>query len=227
MKKVFSILLAAAMLVTAFVVVAVPVSAAKGDWSVYTIKTQTVEPDADGVLRDIPGYRYTEEGLEMIPGTNKNSTPFGTFQTTDKWKLSDGIYLQVRVDDFTYGGDMWFCFSLWDSENIAPSKLGGEYGNGLHTTIRISSGAAYDPNNNKTWAGAMNALSWFDETGDALVKVNQDRADSEKYEYTFDENEKPILTYEVKWDEEEEVCSVFINNSPAPAEYNEALNDFF
>ena len=115
MKKVFSILLAAAMLVTAFVVVAVPVSAANGDWSVYTSRTQTVEPDADGVLRDIPGYRYTEEGLEMIPGKNENSTPFGTFQTTEKWKLSDGIYLQERVDDFTYGGDMWFCFSLWDS----------------------------------------------------------------------------------------------------------------
>ena len=227
MKKVFSILLAAAMLVTAFVVVAVPVSAAKGDWSVYTSKTQTVEPEADGVVRDIPGYKYTDEGLEMIPGKNENATPYGTFQTTDKWKLSDGIYLQVRVDDFTYGGDMWFCFSLWDSENIAPSKLGGEYGNGLHTTIRIRDGKAHDPNNNTTWAGAMTSLNWFDETRDALVKVNQDRADSEKYEYTFDENEKPILTLEVKWDEDEEACSVFINNSPAPAEYNEALNDFF
>ena len=95
MKKVLSILLAAAMLITAFVVVAVPVSAAKGQWSIYADRAQELV-DSD-IMRDIPGYQYTDEGLTTVLAENmwKDSTPYVTFQTTETIDISAGVYLQV------------------------------------------------------------------------------------------------------------------------------------
>ncbi|MGM9644476.1 MAG: hypothetical protein ACI3X1_05255 [Eubacteriales bacterium] len=231
MKKVLSILLAAAMLITAFVVVAVPVSAADGEWSVYTIKSQYLDSQKDtDMLRDIPGYEYTDEGLKMIPGKWVDSAPYGTFQTTDTWDISDGIYLQVRVDDFSYdAGDSWFGFSIWDTDGgVELGKQGGEYGLGVETLIHMKNGSAANESDKTTWAGALNSFEWFkDIEAGQRVKTPQTAEDKALYQYTFDENKKPILTLEIRWDDANEGCEVFINNSPAPDEYNQALNSYF
>ena len=129
MKKILSALLVAAMLVTTLVVATVSVSAVDGDWSVYAIKSQYLD-DYAGYMSDIPGYKYTDEGLKMIPAPWKDSNPYATFQTTDKVNLlNDGVYLKVRVDQFTYtASDTWFGFSLWDDQNVQLGQQGGEYG---------------------------------------------------------------------------------------------------
>ena len=59
------------------------------------------------------------------------------------------------------------------------------------------------------------------------VKTPQEPEDKAKYDYAFDENKKPILTLEIKYDDAKETYEVFINDSPAPDEYNTALNKLF
>ncbi len=230
MKKILSILLAAAMLVTTLVVFALPTSAAtQGEWSVYTAKSQDLGLSA--VLRDIPGYQYTEEGLKMIPGEWENSTPYATFQTTNEVDISLGVYLRVRVDDFSYdAGDSWFGFSFWDQENVELGNQGDEYGYGVETLIRVNKGteSAYDQNDKNTWPGSVRSLEWYKDLEEGnRVKCTQKTTEFKKYENEFDENGKPIITIEVRWDEENECCTVFVNNSPAPDEYNQALNSYF
>ena len=66
MKKLLSVLLVAAMLVATLVAAIVNVSAIDGDWSIFAIKSQYLEGYAD-IMRDVPGYEYTDEGLKMIP----------------------------------------------------------------------------------------------------------------------------------------------------------------
>ena len=143
MKKFLSVLLVAAMLVTTLVVAVVNVSAADGDWAIYTMKSQYLDGYAD-VMHSVPGYEYTDDGLTMITtdedGNNiwSDHNPYATFQTIDKWYLPDGIYLQVRVDDFSYEAtDSWFGFSLWDQENVELGKNGKDYGYGVETLLRI------------------------------------------------------------------------------------------
>ena len=162
MKKVLSILLAAAMLITAFVVVAVPVSATDGEWSVYTIKSQYLDSQkGTDMLRDIPGYEYTDEGLKLIPGEWVDSAPYATLQTTDKYDFTTGVYLQVRIDDFSYdAGDSWFGFSIWDTDGgVELGKQGGEYGLGVETLIHMNKGDKAVESDKTTWAGALDRKS--------------------------------------------------------------------
>ena len=146
MKKALSIILVAAMLITTVVAASITVSAMDGDWSVYTLKSQYLDGYAD-YYHDVPGYDYIDEGLKMIPAPWEDSTPYATFQTTEMVNLKEeGVYLKVRVDQFTYtAGDKWFGFSLWDDQNVELGKQGGDYGFGVETVIRVKDGVnGYD-----------------------------------------------------------------------------------
>ncbi len=253
MKKILSVLLVAAMLVATLVAAVVTVSAADGDWSIYTVKSQYLEGYAD-VMHSIPGYQYTDEGLTMVTvDENENniwsdSSPWATFQTTEPVYLPDGVYLQVRVDEFSYdAGDKWFGFSLWDQENVELGKQGDDYGYGVETLIRIKGLTAvkdeegkevtdengntvyenkdYKEDDKTTWLGAMSNFEWYkDEEEGQRIGCKNPTNDRDSYNYEFDENGCPILTLEVKWDDGNEDCIVYINGVQAPDEYNSALN---
>ena len=233
MKKILSVLLVAAMLVATLVAAIVNVSAVDGDWSVYAIKSQYLDGYAD-IMRDVPGYEYTEEGLRMIPATWKDSNPYATFQTTDPVYIKDGVYLKVRVDQFTYdAGDRWFGFSIWDQKNVELGKQGEDYGYGVETLIRhVSSKGTdaekYDENDPKTWPGAKTTLEWYKdlEEGQRISCKNSSENDA-LYNYEFDDQKRPILTLKIEWDDANECCVVFINDVPAPDDYNSALNRYF
>lgn len=234
MKKILSVLLVAAMLVATLVAAIVNVSAAvDGDWSVYAIKSQYLDGYAD-IMRDVPGYEYTEEGLRMIPATWKDSNPYATFQTTDPVYIKGGVYLKVRVDQFTYdAGDRWFGFSIWDQQNVELGKQGDDYGYGVETLIRhVSSKGTdaekYDENDPKTWPGAKTTLEWYKdlEEGQRISCKNSSENDA-LYNYEFDDQKRPILTLKIEWDDANECCVVFINDVPAPDDYNSALNRHF
>jgi hypothetical protein len=79
MKKLLSVLLVAAMLVTTLVVAVVNVSAADGDWSVYAIKSQYLDGYAD-IKRSVPGLAYVDDGLTMVTVT-RMATTFGQTPT--------------------------------------------------------------------------------------------------------------------------------------------------
>ena len=251
MKKFLSMLLATVMVVAAIMaVLAVPTAAADGIWSVYAKKDQYLD-GYTGIMSDIPGYEYTDEGLRMIPAEWKDSNPYATFQTTEKVFLKEGVYLEVRVDQFSYGaGDKWFGFSIWDQQNVALGAQGEDYGYGVETLIRHNGVSAmkdesgnvvedengktvynekpdkYDENDKSTWAGAMQNLEWYKdlEEGKRESCTGYEKAD---YNYKFDENGNPILVLEVKWDAGNEMCVAYINGVKAPDTYNQAIKDKF
>ena len=230
MKKLLSVLLVAAMLVTTLVVATVSVSAVDGDWSVYTIKSQYLD-DYSGYMSDIPGYEYTEEGLKMIPAPWKDSNPYATFQTTDKVNLkNDGVYLKVRVDQFTYtASDTWFGFSLWDDQNVQLGQQGGEYGLGVETLIRIHTGqeATYNEEDKNTWAGSMRGLRWYKDLEEGQRIECYNTANDKNWVNEFDENKCPIITIKVYWDSASEMYMININGVDAPSAYNQAATDLF
>ncbi len=233
MKKILSALLAAAMLITVICVVTLPVSAAKGDWSVYAGKTQYLE-DYTGTMADIAGYKYdSQEGLVVVPAPWESSTPYVTVQTTDPVNIKEGVYMKVRIDDFTYDAtDKWFGFSIWDSQNVQLGSFGEGYGLGVETLIRIKSGAGanYEGDDKTNWAGAMSMLQWYDDT-DPEGQRTECPSDDPNYKASFvnefDENNKPIYTLEIKWDDAAGECKVFINGTAASAAYNRAMNRYF
>ena len=233
MKKFLSLLLVTAMLVATAVAAVVVVSAIDGDWSVYAPKSQYLDGYAD-IMRDVPGYEYTDEGLKMIPATWKDSNPYATFQTTDPIDIREGVYLKVRVDQFSYDADNgWFGVRIWDQENVELGKLGDDYGYGVETIIRyVGTTGSYEDNYNendpKTWAGAKSTLEWYKdlEEGQRISCINTSENDA-LYNFEFDEEKHPLLTLKIEWDDANEGCVVYINDVPAPDEYNSALNRYF
>lgn len=237
MKKICSLMLALFMIIATFAVISIPTAAADGQWSVYTAKSQYLD-DFTGLPRNIPGYKYvTGEGLKASSGTNPNSTPWVTIQTTEKVDLRQGVYMQVRVDDFSYSGYSWFSFHVWDSQNVEPGKQGDEHGYGVETLIRVVDGDLNDNDKNK-WPGNLNALQWYTdfEEGNripvaveyATTNKNEDAKLDRVYNDTFntyDKDQNPILTLEIKW--LNPGFSVTINGAPAPDGFAQGMYDFF
>ncbi len=230
MKRFFSLILAGVMLISTLCICLVNVSAAKGEWSVYTEKGQ-YRDTFTGVYQDIPGYKYTSEGLELVSPGWKDSTPYATFQTTDLVNIKEGVFLQVRLNEFTYdAGDKWVQFNILDKREDEYDEENGGYGLGVKTLIRIKSGAGanYDGNDTSNWAGALSSLEWQDRRDPTqTVKCSQDPADKALWANEYDEQNRPIYTLEIKWNDAYDCCEVFINNSPAPQQYNDALTKHF
>ena len=252
MKKFLSMLLATVMVVAAVMaVLAVPTAAADGIWSVYAKKDQYID-GYTGIMSDIPGYEYTDEGLKMIPAEWKDSNPYATFQTSEKVYLADGVYLEVRVDQFSYGaGDRWFGFSIWDQQNVSLGAQGEDYGYGVETLIRhngvpamkddsgnvvvdengktvyAENPANYNAEDKSTWAGAATQLEWYKDLQEGQRINCGPTPVKDSYDFKFDENGCPILVLEIKWDAGNEMCVAYINGVAAPDTYNQAIKDKF
>ena len=147
MKKLLAVLLLLSMLASLAVIT--PAAAVEGDW--ITLRQANdyheVDPETgeEPPYQAAPGYTYTDEGFTTIPADYTGTCPYFNIRSKDKYDIRDGLYIQLRVDDFSYQGpdgtaDEWVLFSLWDSENIAPGQNG--YGNGWFGLIRGAGGGA-------------------------------------------------------------------------------------
>ena len=134
MKKILSTLLVAAMLLSLVIVAVVPASAADGDWTTYATASEYV----DGAEKSsVPGYKYTADGVQMVPADWTGQIPFGTIQTKKPYDLKNGLYMEVRVDDYTYSAkDKWININLWSQPMIEPGSAAPEYGHGVQTLFR-------------------------------------------------------------------------------------------
>ena len=176
MKKLVVLLLTVAMLLSMAVIV--PAAAdVDGDW--ITLRQANDYPEVDPETGEepsftpAPGYEYTSEGFTTIPADYTGICPYFNIRSKDKYDIKEGLYLQLRVDDFSYRGpegiaDEWILFSLWDSENIAPGQNG--YGDGWFGLIRGSGGGE--------------AATFEDET------ITPE----------LDDQGREIYTFEVEWD---------------------------
>ncbi len=151
MKKVLALIIAAMMIVSMIPVMAITTAAAdvEGNWTTYRSAAGYDEPEEgeEESYTPAPGYEYNNEGLHLTSPSYAGCTPFGTVQSKEAIDIKDGVYMEIRVDNFSYGGreegaanngfgtaDNWISFSIWDSEKIAPGSL--DYGQGWLSLVR-------------------------------------------------------------------------------------------
>lgn len=180
MKKVLALIIAAMMIISMIPVMAITTSAAdvEGDWITYRSAADYEEPEAgeEESYKPAPGYEYTDEGFHMISPDYTGTTPFGTIQSKEPVSIKDGVYMQLRIDDYGYGGennsaDHWISFHIWDSQKIAPGD--GNYGQGW-VSLNRTPGAGGSGNSQsfnstpgglETWHGDVNITPELDDNG--------------------------------------------------------------
>lgn len=194
MKKVLALIVALMMIVSMIPVMAITTSAANvpGDWTTWRSAGGYKEPDPgeEPSYCPAPGYEYTDEGFHMISADYTGHTPFGTIQSKEPVPVKDGVYMELRVDQYPYGGekgtdDHWICFSLWDSAKIAPGNT-TEYGQGWLALVRTPGEGGGGSAQSFVSKSAGNGT--FGHQGDVSITPE------------LDENGKEIYTFEVVWD---------------------------
>ncbi len=200
MKKILSVLLTAAMLLSLVIVASVPAAAVDGEWAVYA-SSQQRDPAFDDDKKSVPGYEYTDDGFTTIPGDWSTSSPFGVIQTKEKVDLKDGVYMEIRVDDFTYAGDKWYNINIWDSVSLTPGNADEIHGRGIQNLIRPA-----------TDTGVISGASWYYEGFQS--------AGSTSFGSAAEEGEPITMILTVTWDGTAYTCS--INGVAAP----QAINDY-
>ncbi len=133
-KRILALILCAVMMLTMIPVMTLTASAAEveGDWTTYRhagdyYDPEDLEPGEEPpVYKPEAGYTYTDEGFTIVPASYKDTTPFMTAQTKEKQCAKDGIYVQFRIDDFSYdggtGADEWICVSLSTGNKTCPGQ---------------------------------------------------------------------------------------------------------
>ena len=146
-KRIIALLICAIMVLSMIPVAAFTAGAAEvdGDWVTYRFaneypdEDEEEDPDAEPtVYKPEAGYHYTEEGFSTIAPSYKDTTPSMTVITKEKQAVKDGIYLQFRIDDYSYdggtGADQWIAPSLSTEPKVAPGSP--NYGGGWLSLLR-------------------------------------------------------------------------------------------
>ena len=145
-KRIIAMLLCALMILSMIPVMAISTSAAAdGIWNTHRFASEYDDPDEEpdpneepAVYKPEAGYTYTSEGFAIVPADYTDTTPSMSVITKDKQSVKDGIYLQFRIDDYSYdggtGADQWIALSLSTGPRVAPGSA--NYGGGWLTLIR-------------------------------------------------------------------------------------------
>ena len=140
MKKLIALVIAALMILSMIPVMAISTSAAvEGMWTTYrgagSYPALDDEPPEDGEEVLYPpeaGYEYTADGFSIVQPNWSGIEPFVTVSTTEEVNLKDGLYLEFRVDDYSYGGDIgadhWICLTLNTGKTEDGATEGTEAG---------------------------------------------------------------------------------------------------
>ncbi len=189
MKKLIALVIAAVMVLSMVLVMTITTSAVdiEGDWVVYrSPEDYDVDLEAGEFYKPAPGYEYTYEGFTTIPADYTNMTPFFTVQTREAQSLKDGIYLQFRVDEYSYeGGDHWISFNLSDRANVQPGDIA--YGNNWLTLMRGAGNGTTDCQSFVTTQTTEDGVGSFAHVGSTNPKI------------PMDDDGREIYTLEVEW----------------------------
>ena len=188
MKKFLAFCIMLSMLLCTIPAVAVMTHAADvpGDWTTYRAASEYPE-NSDKPQKPEAGYKYTEEGFTVIPADYTDSTPFMTVQTKEPQPVQDGLYLEFRVDDYSYNGpahdtDSWICISITNKPKVVPGAPA--YGGGWMCLIRGNGGGAEAKAEswNTIEANGSNGGA-FQNLGETTVTPKMDNANHELYTF--------------------------------------------
>lgn len=208
MKKILATILTITMLASLAVVFCVPAAAIDGEWIVYS-KADHEMDDFDGDPMSIPGYEYTDEGLKVIPADWKDFSPGAGVRRKELSDITEGVYMQVRIDAFSYGADGWFNFNIYSQSKMKPGKTDVEkWGYGVQTLIRYQE------------ASDTFGISWY--TG-GFANTGSSKIPADKV--VRDEDGRLIFTFAVEFDGNN--FAVTINGVDAPAEVITYMNELY
>ena len=144
-KRLLCALMCAVLLAGLIPAAALTASAAtaEGDWTTYRFADEYCDDTCDhgdGVCyyRPEAGYKYTAEGFTVVPADYTGFTPQLSVMSKEAQPVKGGIYLQFRVDGYSYDGgldaDQWIALTLTTEEKVVPGSL--DFGGGWMTLIR-------------------------------------------------------------------------------------------
>ena len=211
MKKVLALVLSSLMMLSMLAFLMVPAAAeVEGPFVVYSDAGEyrdDFDPDED-TYSPRPGYSYDENGLHTTSPDWSKHTPALGIQTRDTVNLKEGVYIQIRVNKFTYvaGVDMWMCFTIYDTRYIAPGSINAEKdGTGLTVLMR--------PDVGENGEGKAGVTQWYQDNFQWGDQIGLDAADESNY----DEDGNLLLEFAVSWDEANSTYVVTYNGAKAPA----------
>ena len=222
-KRVVSFIICAAMLLVMVPGAVLFAGAAnmEGQWTTYRTAGEYDDPNAEfdpnaepSVYKPEAGYIYTDEGFSVVPADYKDTTPFMTVQTKEKQCLKDGIYLQFRVDDYSYdggsGADQWICISLNTEEKVEPGNP--QFGGNWLTLVKGSGGGM---------CTSVNSLT--DPRTEDFGGTFKYIAAAYDVPVPMDDEGREVYTFEVKWNGAE--YAMYLNDvlQPAAAEATKML----
>lgn len=182
MKKFLSLLLAVAMIVSTLIIVSLPASAVEGDWMVYSRKEQYRDDYEDDEYVSVMGYEYTNEGFHTTsPTFFEGQSPRGGLQTRSSYDIKEGVYMLIRVDEFSYDApDKWINLNIWSEPMVElASKDAERDGFGVQTIMRCDNSGKFAQ---LEWyiegftqvsvvPFAFNDVEMYDEEGRALFEL--------------------------------------------------------
>ncbi len=132
--------------------------------------------------------------------------------TTDKYNINDGVFMEIRVDDFVPGSDYWLSFHIWDEQTIALPYA--EYGRGYINLIRFfrqSNGA-------DSGSAAVENYLMTDTLFDRQLS-------GPAFPTYVDDDGKQIFTFEVKFDSTKECYVIKCNDVVVSEENNPKITE--
>ena len=211
MKRFLSLLLAVAMIVSTLIIVSLPASAVEGDWMVYARKEQYRDDYEDDEYVSVMGYEYTNEGFHTIsPEFYAGQSPRGGLQTKSTYDLKEGVYMLIRVDEFSYDApDKWLNLNLWSEPMVELASSDAERdGYGVQTIMR--------PGND----GKFIQLEWYIE-GFTQVQVSSAFQGVDMYDEEGRALFELVVTYE------NNSFALTINGIAAPQKVIDYMNETF
>ena len=142
-KRILPVILCMVMLCTMLCTVTPTVLTAsayevEGDWTTHRFADEYDEEGYNDIYKPISGYQYTDEGFSTVSPDYTHLTPRMSVMTKEVQEVKEGIYLQFRVDDFSYGGDdgadEWIALTLSTREKVCPGSTA--YGGGWLALVR-------------------------------------------------------------------------------------------
>ena len=188
LRKILAVLISAVMVLSMIPAVTLTASAAaEGDWDTFRNGEEYTPAHEEDGYRPAPGYMYSEEGFHTISADHTNTSPYYNVITKDKQSVKDGIYVEMRVDEYAYEADHWIGFAIWSSTEIAPANT--NYGSGWLGMARMpGNGGEGRLDNSITLKKSENDAGYFKSLTGTNIVPNVDDDGKEHY------------TMEVVWD---------------------------
>ena len=210
-KRIIALLIAAIMVLSLVPVMTISTSAAaEGEWTTYQSAANYPdltgeEVDEDYVAPPVAGYAYTNDGFSVVQPDWTGTTPWVTVSTTQTFNVKEGLYLEFRVDDYSYG---------WNAEEVNVDHwISVSLNTGAVEADGTRTGKVCPPNTN--FGGGWNILLRSQGLGAGPAIGCQTTPDDKENEITgtfktpefypnvdvpMDEDGREIYTLEVTWD---------------------------